>query len=80
MICHCVRRSRLLRTEDKVLNFESAMMCTNNVVVDVLVMNLRILEVVVLISLTHNLFPSTSLLPSSCLFSLQSGDVSVVAV
>ena len=36
-----------LGTEDKVLNFKSAMMCTNNIVVDVVVMNLRIMDVVV---------------------------------
>ena len=53
MICHCVRRGWELGTEDNNLNFESAMMCTNNVVV----MNLRIMHVVVVISLTHtNLF------------------------
>lgn len=69
MIFHCVRRRWQLGTEDKVLNFESAMMYTNNVVVDVVVMNLRVMDVVVLISLTHKLFPSTRLLPSSSVFS-----------
>lgn len=69
----------LIGTEDDVLNFESAMMCTNNVVVDVVVMNLHIMDVVVLISLTQS-FPLTHLLPSSCLFFLFSGDVSVVTV
>ena len=52
MICHYVTRGWELGTEEKVLNFESAMMCTNNVVVDVVVMNLHIMDVVVLISLT----------------------------
>ena len=42
MICQCMRRSWEHGTKDKVLNFESAIMCTNNVVVNVVVMNLRI--------------------------------------
>ena len=79
MICHYVTRGWELGTEEKVLNFESDMMCTNNVVVDVVVMNLHIMDVVVLISLTQS-FPLTHLLPSSCLFFLFSGDVSVVTV
>ena len=69
MICHCVRRGWEFGAEKKVLKFESAMMCTNNVVVDVVVMNLRLMDVVVLILLTRKPFPSTRLLPSSCLFS-----------
>ena len=79
MICHCVRRSWELGIEDKVLNFESTMMCTNNVEVDVVVMDLHIMDVVVLISLTHKLFPSTCLIHSSCRFFLFGGDVTVVA-
>ena len=59
MICQCMRRSWEHGTKDKVLNFESAIMCTNNVVVDVVVTNLCIMNVVVLISSTHKLFPST---------------------
>ena len=42
MICLCMRRSWEHGTKDKVLNFESAIMCTNNVVVKVVVMNLCI--------------------------------------
>ena len=42
MICQCMRRSWEHGTKDKVLNFESTIMCTNNVVVNVVVMNLRI--------------------------------------
>ena len=42
MICQCMRRSWEHGTKDKVLNFESAIMCTNNVVVKVVVMNLCI--------------------------------------
>lgn len=55
--------------QDKVLNFESTMMCTNNVVVDDVVMNLHIMDVMALISLTHKFFPSTCLIHSSYLFS-----------
>ena len=69
MICHYVRRGWELGTEEKVFNFESTMMCTNNVIVDVLVMNLHIMDVVVLILLTLS-FPLTHLPPSSCLFFL----------
>ena len=46
---HCVRRGWGLGTEDNVLNFKSAMMCTNNV----LFTNLRIMDAVIVISLTH---------------------------
>ena len=42
MICQCMRRSWEHGTKDNVLNFESAITCTNNVVVNVVVMNLRI--------------------------------------
>ena len=42
MICQCMRRSWEHGTKDKVLNFESAIMCTNNVIVNVVVMNLHI--------------------------------------
>ena len=43
MICQCMRRSWEHGTKDNlVLNFESAIMCINNVVVNVVVMNLRI--------------------------------------
>ena len=60
MICQCMRRSWEHGTKDNVLNFESAITCTNNVVVNVVVMNLRInYECWVLISSTHKLFPST---------------------
>ena len=44
-------------------------MYTNNVVVDIVVINLHKMDVLVLILLTHKLFPSTRLLPSFCLFS-----------
>ena len=54
-----------LGNEVKVLNFQYAMMCANNV----LVMKLCIMDVMVVILLTHKPFPSTCFLPSSCLFS-----------
>ena len=49
---HYARRGWRLGTEVKVLKFESAMMCTNNVVF----MNPRIMDVVFVISLTHKHF------------------------
>ena len=49
---HHARRGWRLGTEVKVLKFESAMMCTNNVVF----MNPRIMDVVFVISLTHKHF------------------------
>ena len=56
------------------LNFESTMMCTNNVVV----MNLCIMDVVVVISLTHKPFHRPTSSPTPAFF-LYSGDISVVA-
>ena len=53
---HHARRGWRLGTEVKVLKFESAMMCTNNVVF----MNPRIMDVVFVISLTHKHFIDTS--------------------
>ena len=49
---HCAKRGWELVTEDNVLNFESAVMYTNNVVFT----NLRIMDVVFVISLTHKPF------------------------
>ena len=55
---HYARRGWRLGTEVKVLKFESAMMCTNNVVF----MNPRIMDVVFVISLTHKHFIDTQTL------------------
>ena len=49
---HCVSRGWRLGTEVNVLKFESAMMCTKNVVST----NPRIMDVVFVISLTHQHF------------------------
>ena len=51
-VANCARRGWRLGTEVNVLKFESAMMCTNNVVF----MNPRIMDVVFVISLTHKHF------------------------
>ena len=61
---HCARRGWRLGTEDNVLNFEFALMCIN-----VVFMNLRIMDVVFVISLTHKHFidlPPPQLRPLSC--------------
>lgn len=65
---HCTKRDWELGTK-YVFNFESATMCTNNVVVT----SLHIMDVTYMyvISLTHKPFLSTHLLPNSCLFLVQ---------
>ena len=61
---HYARRGWRLGTEVKVLKFESAMMCTNNVVF----MNPRIMDVVFVISLTHKHFTSSRVSFTSLFF------------
>ena len=63
---HCTRRDWELGTKD-VLNFESTMMCRNNVVV----MNLHIMDIVFVSLLIHKPFLSVRLLPNSYLFLVQ---------
>ena len=63
---HCTRRDWELSTKD-VLNFESTMICTNNVVVK----NLHIMDIVFVILLINKPFLSICLLPNSYLFLVQ---------
>ena len=63
---HCTRRDQELGTKD-VFNFESTMMYANNVIV----MNLRIMDIVFVILLINKPFLSIRLLPNSYLFLAQ---------
>ena len=60
---HCTRRDWELSNKD-VFNFESIMMSTNNVIVT----TLRIMDVVFVISLTHEPILSHHLLPNLVFF------------